>query len=122
MESQSALTGARVENETLKARIRALEATAAESEALVAELLPSGAWTSPSASSSAGESEASPPKVRREDAPEFAQTVPRLFRVGNGTLYNQEGWLFDEQGQECVGFWNGKEIESFEDEDTDDEF
>jgi len=42
--------------------------------------------------------------------------------VGNGTLYNQEGWLFDEQGQECVGFWNGKEIESFEDEDTDDEF
>ena len=62
-----------------------------------------------------------PPRRRREDAPEFAETVPRLFRVGNGSLYNQEGWLFDEHGLECVGFWNGKDIEPFEDEDTDDE-
>ena len=62
-----------------------------------------------------------PPRRRREDAPEFAETVPRLFRVGNGSLYNQEGWLFDEHGLECVGFWNGKDIESFDDEDTDDE-
>ena len=121
MESQAAMASMRQENEALKARIRALEATAAETEALVAELLPSGAWTCPTASPPAGEPEASPPKVRREDAPEFAQTVPRLFRVGKGALYNQEGWLFDEQGEECVGFWNGKDIESFEDEDTDDE-
>ena len=60
-------------------------------------------------------------KIRREDAPEFAETVPRLFRVGKCDLYNQEGWLFDEHGLECVGFWNGKDIEPFEDEDTDDE-
>ena len=119
MESQAALMAERKENEALKARIRALEATAAETEALVADLLPSGAWTSTAAEQEPCDSLT---KHRRSDAPEFAQTVPRLFRVGKGALYNQEGWLFDEHGLECVGFWNGKEIVPFEDEDTDDEF
>ena len=150
MESQSALTTAREENEALKARIRALEATAAETEALVADLLPSGAWTSTSASPPAGEPEreASPagsfspyrmsPKTkatqfaereasqripRRQDAPEFAPTVARLFRVGRRgrALFNQDGWLFDEESHECIGFWNGNVLVTFDDEDTDDE-
>jgi hypothetical protein len=55
------------------------------------------------------------------DAPDFAQTVPRMFHVGGAKFYNQEGWLFDPESQEPVGFWNGKDIETVVDEDSDDE-
>ena len=35
--------------------------------------------------------------------------------------FNQEGWLYNTQTKNLVGFWNGSEIEPAEDDDSDDE-
>ena len=58
--------------------------------------------------------------VTEEPAAPKATAQPTMT-INGVTYYEQEGWLYDMTNQECVGFWNGSEMEPVEDDDDDDE-
>ena len=49
------------------------------------------------------------------------QTGPIVQAIEGVKYYNQDGWLYDMQTREAVGFWNGVTIEPVEDDSDDDE-
>ena len=49
------------------------------------------------------------------------QTGPTVQAIEGVKYYNQDGWLYDMQTREAVGFWNGVTIEPVEDDSDDEE-
>ena len=113
-------------NEKRKATLAAKKAKKAEEDALAAQM-----------SSMTIHTELTPepveaPKVTTPKAPTPKAPTPKAespkksggatkITLEGTTYYNQEGWLYDMQSKECVGFWNGSEIEPVEEESDDEE-
>ena len=109
-------------NEKRKATLAAKKAKKAEEEALAAQM-----------SSMTIQTELTPEKVEtpkpveapkaptpKAESPKKSGGATQITLEGT-TYYNQEGWLYDMQSKECVGFWNGSEIEPVEEESDDEE-
>ena len=115
----------RLANEKRKATLAAKKAKKAEEDALAAqmssmtiqtELTPEKVET-PSAPKPVESPKAPTPKA---ESPKKSGGATQITLEGT-TYYNQEGWLYDMQSKECVGFWNGEEIEPVEEESDEEE-
>ena len=112
----------RLANEKRKATLAAKKAKKAEEEALSAQMSSMTIQTELTPEKVETPNPVEAPKVPtpKAESPKKSGGATQITLEGT-TYYNQEGWLYDMQSKECVGFWNGEEIEPVEEESDEEE-